>query len=344
MEDFPGLGKTLAARSFAQALGLDFTRAQFTPDLLPADLTGSFVYDQRPRRVRVPRGAGVHRPPARRRDQPHAAEDPGRAARGDAGAPGHRRGPDLPAAAALPRARHRQPGRVRGHLPAARGAARPLPPAGRPSATPTPTGSGRCSAAGCAPAGGAGGAPGHDAAELLEHAGGDGGRHRRRRASAGTASRWPAATRDHQHVADGRLAARVAGADARGAARTPCIARPRLRHPGGRQGRRPARAGAPDHGAAGAVDERGLGAQHRRRPAAHRRRPPRPWCARREVAPGGPPGRWGGPRAVGRRRCSSPGPSAAAATSRSSAPRSSPSSSGRSSPDRRATGRDQPAE
>lgn len=46
LEDFPGLGKTLAARSFAQTLGLDFARAQFTPDLLPADLTGSFVYDQ----------------------------------------------------------------------------------------------------------------------------------------------------------------------------------------------------------------------------------------------------------------------------------------------------------
>jgi predicted metal-dependent hydrolase len=37
----------LAARSFAQALGLSFKRAQFTPDLLPADLTGSFVFDQR---------------------------------------------------------------------------------------------------------------------------------------------------------------------------------------------------------------------------------------------------------------------------------------------------------
>src|SRR5919112_2723605 len=47
LEDFPGLGKTLAARSLATALGLDFARAQFTPDLLPADLTGSFVYDQR---------------------------------------------------------------------------------------------------------------------------------------------------------------------------------------------------------------------------------------------------------------------------------------------------------
>jgi MoxR-like ATPase len=47
MEDFPGLGKTLAARSFAQTLGLEFKRAQFTPDLLPGDITGSFIYDQR---------------------------------------------------------------------------------------------------------------------------------------------------------------------------------------------------------------------------------------------------------------------------------------------------------
>jgi MoxR-like ATPase len=46
IEDFPGLGKTLAARSFAQALGLEFARAQFTPDLLPSDLTGSFIYQQ----------------------------------------------------------------------------------------------------------------------------------------------------------------------------------------------------------------------------------------------------------------------------------------------------------
>jgi MoxR-like ATPase len=47
IEDLPGLGKTLAARSFAQTLGLRFNRAQFTPDMLPADLTGSFVFDQR---------------------------------------------------------------------------------------------------------------------------------------------------------------------------------------------------------------------------------------------------------------------------------------------------------
>jgi MoxR-like ATPase len=45
IEDLPGLGKTLIARSFAAALGLRFTRVQFTPDLLPADLLGSTVYD-----------------------------------------------------------------------------------------------------------------------------------------------------------------------------------------------------------------------------------------------------------------------------------------------------------
>jgi MoxR-like ATPase len=43
-EDVPGLGKTLAARSLASALGLEFRRLQCTPDLLPADITGSFVY------------------------------------------------------------------------------------------------------------------------------------------------------------------------------------------------------------------------------------------------------------------------------------------------------------
>lgn len=43
-EDVPGLGKTLAARSIASAVGLEFRRLQCTPDLLPSDITGSFVY------------------------------------------------------------------------------------------------------------------------------------------------------------------------------------------------------------------------------------------------------------------------------------------------------------
>ncbi|MUV61090.1 MoxR family ATPase, partial [Halobacterium sp. CBA1126] len=47
LEDVPGTGKTLTARSLANALGLEFTRVQFTPDLLPSDITGSHVYDAR---------------------------------------------------------------------------------------------------------------------------------------------------------------------------------------------------------------------------------------------------------------------------------------------------------
>src|SRR5690606_22634274 len=43
-EDVPGLGKTLAARSLATALGLEFRRLQCTPDMLPGDVTGSYVY------------------------------------------------------------------------------------------------------------------------------------------------------------------------------------------------------------------------------------------------------------------------------------------------------------
>jgi MoxR-like ATPase len=45
IEDLPGLGKTLLARTFATVLGLEFTRVQFTPDMLPADLTGAMVLD-----------------------------------------------------------------------------------------------------------------------------------------------------------------------------------------------------------------------------------------------------------------------------------------------------------
>jgi MoxR-like ATPase len=47
LEDYPGLAKTLAARSFAQATSLRFSRIQFTPDLMPSDVTGSSVFDQR---------------------------------------------------------------------------------------------------------------------------------------------------------------------------------------------------------------------------------------------------------------------------------------------------------
>ncbi len=47
IEDFPGLAKTLIARSFAQVTELGFARIQFTPDLMPSDVTGSSIYNQR---------------------------------------------------------------------------------------------------------------------------------------------------------------------------------------------------------------------------------------------------------------------------------------------------------
>jgi MoxR-like ATPase len=46
LEDYPGLAKTLIANSFASVLGMSFRRIQFTPDLLPGDITGGFVYDR----------------------------------------------------------------------------------------------------------------------------------------------------------------------------------------------------------------------------------------------------------------------------------------------------------
>ena len=45
-EDYPGLAKTLIAKSLASALGLNFKRIQFTPDLLPGDITGGYIYDK----------------------------------------------------------------------------------------------------------------------------------------------------------------------------------------------------------------------------------------------------------------------------------------------------------
>ncbi len=56
LEDFPGLGKTLIARSFAAVLGLDFKRIQFTPDLLPGDITGSYILDREHNRFQLRQG------------------------------------------------------------------------------------------------------------------------------------------------------------------------------------------------------------------------------------------------------------------------------------------------
>ena len=56
LEDFPGLGKTLIARSLASVLGLDFKRIQFTPDLLPSDITGGYVLNRIDSRFELRKG------------------------------------------------------------------------------------------------------------------------------------------------------------------------------------------------------------------------------------------------------------------------------------------------
>lgn len=56
LEDYPGLAKTLIANSFSTALGLEFKRIQFTPDLLPGDITGGYVYDRSQNRFDLRKG------------------------------------------------------------------------------------------------------------------------------------------------------------------------------------------------------------------------------------------------------------------------------------------------
>ena len=56
LEDYPGLAKTLIANSFATALGLAFKRIQFTPDLLPGDITGGYIYNRAENRFELRRG------------------------------------------------------------------------------------------------------------------------------------------------------------------------------------------------------------------------------------------------------------------------------------------------
>jgi MoxR-like ATPase len=56
LEDFPGLGKTMIARGFATALGLDFRRIQFTPDLLPGDITGGYIFNRNQSKFELRKG------------------------------------------------------------------------------------------------------------------------------------------------------------------------------------------------------------------------------------------------------------------------------------------------
>ena len=124
----PGLAKTLLVKTLAEILDLTFKRIQFTPDLMPADITGTEILDEAGgvRSAAVRQGADLRAHHPGRRDQPHAAEDAGRAARSDAGAPGHGGRPRHTRSNAVLRARHAEPDRAGRHVSAARSPARSL--------------------------------------------------------------------------------------------------------------------------------------------------------------------------------------------------------------------------
>ena len=75
LEDYPGLAKTLIAKSFSTALGLAFKRIQFTPDLLPGDITGGYIYDRSKKRIQPAPWAALRQHHPRRRDQPRLPEN-----------------------------------------------------------------------------------------------------------------------------------------------------------------------------------------------------------------------------------------------------------------------------
>ena len=135
IEDVPGVGKTILARSLAVSTGCTFQRIQFTPDLLPSDVTGVSIYNQKtgdfefrpgPIIAQVVLADEINRAtPKTQSALLEAMEERQVTVDGVT----HQ----LPAA--VHGAGHAEPDRVRGHVPAAGGAARPLPACASTSAT-----------------------------------------------------------------------------------------------------------------------------------------------------------------------------------------------------------------
>ena len=126
VEGVPGLAKTLTVKTLANTMRGQFKRIQFTPDLVPADLVGTRIYNQKTGDFSHLAGPGVRQPAAGRRDQPRAGQGAERAARSDAGTPGDHRRRDAQGAEPVPRDGHAEPDRDRRHLSAAGSAGRPL--------------------------------------------------------------------------------------------------------------------------------------------------------------------------------------------------------------------------
>ena len=95
LEGVPGLAKTLSVKSLASCLNVKFSRLQFTPDLLPADVIGTQIYNPQAGGVHHAQGPDLRQPHPGRRNQPRARQSAERAAGSHAGAAGHHRRPDL---------------------------------------------------------------------------------------------------------------------------------------------------------------------------------------------------------------------------------------------------------
>ena len=126
IEDFPGVGKTTLAKALARSVGCSFSRIQFTPDLLPSDVTGVNMFSQQTGEFEFRPGPVFANLLLIDEINRGVAQDAVRPARVHAGAPGHGRRCLVRARAAVHGDGYTESNRVRGHIPIARSRARSL--------------------------------------------------------------------------------------------------------------------------------------------------------------------------------------------------------------------------